>query len=78
MIQILKKHFNNKKVLITGHTGFKGSWLTSWMLKLGANVQTVNHSKTKISHALTEGKKKISKEFYDIIITNKIDRNNLI
>ena len=34
--------FNNtyagKTVLITGHTGFKGSWLTTWLLELGANV----------------------------------------
>lgn len=27
-----------KKVLVTGHTGFKGSWLTAWLLKLGAEV----------------------------------------
>ena len=32
------KLFKNKKVLITGHTGFKGSWLTSWLLLLGAKV----------------------------------------
>lgn len=30
--------YKGKKVLITGHTGFKGSWLTIWLLKLGANV----------------------------------------
>ncbi|MCA9866687.1 MAG: CDP-glucose 4,6-dehydratase [Anaerolineales bacterium] len=34
--------FNNiyagKTVLITGHSGFKGSWLTTWLLELGANV----------------------------------------
>jgi len=30
--------FNDKKVLVTGHTGFKGSWLTTWLIKLGANV----------------------------------------
>jgi len=30
--------YKNKKVLITGHTGFKGSWLTTWLLKLGADV----------------------------------------
>jgi CDP-glucose 4,6-dehydratase len=30
--------FKNKKVLITGNTGFKGSWLSSWLLNLGANV----------------------------------------
>lgn len=30
--------YNNKKVLITGHTGFKGSWLTLWLKALGAEV----------------------------------------
>ena len=30
--------FRGKKVLITGHTGFKGSWLTAWLNQLGANV----------------------------------------
>ena len=30
--------YKNRKVLVTGHTGFKGSWLTVWLLKLGANV----------------------------------------
>lgn len=30
--------YKNKRVLITGHTGFKGSWLTTWLLKLGAIV----------------------------------------
>lgn len=30
--------YKNKKVLVTGHTGFKGTWLTVWLLKLGANV----------------------------------------
>lgn len=30
--------FKNKKILLTGHTGFKGSWLTAWLLKLDAEV----------------------------------------
>lgn len=30
--------YSNKKVMVTGHTGFKGSWLVSWLLKLGADV----------------------------------------
>jgi CDP-glucose 4,6-dehydratase len=34
--------FKDKKVLITGHTGFKGSWLTAWMKKLGANVTGIS------------------------------------
>ncbi len=30
--------WKNKKVLVTGHTGFKGSWLTLWLQMLGARV----------------------------------------
>lgn len=30
--------WNSKKVLVTGHTGFKGSWLTYWLKKNGADV----------------------------------------
>ncbi|KTD57770.1 CDP-glucose 4,6-dehydratase [Legionella santicrucis] len=30
--------WKNKKVLITGHTGFKGSWLALWLQQLGAKV----------------------------------------
>jgi len=30
--------YKNKTVLVTGHTGFKGSWLVSWLLNLGADV----------------------------------------
>jgi CDP-glucose 4,6-dehydratase len=30
--------FQNKKILITGHTGFKGSWLSLWLKALGAQV----------------------------------------
>jgi len=30
--------FTGRKVLITGHTGFKGSWLSIWLLQLGADV----------------------------------------
>ena len=30
--------WSKKKVLITGHTGFKGSWLALWLKSLGSNV----------------------------------------
>lgn len=35
---MFKEIYKNKKILITGHTGFKGSWLTVWLIKMGANV----------------------------------------
>ena len=34
--------YKGKRVLVTGHTGFKGSWLTMWLLKLGAKVTGVS------------------------------------
>ena len=30
--------YKNKKVFLTGHTGFKGSWLAIWLTQLGAKV----------------------------------------
>lgn len=34
----LAEAFSSKKVLVTGHTGFKGSWLSLWLSELGAEV----------------------------------------
>jgi CDP-glucose 4,6-dehydratase len=34
----LKNKFKNKKIIITGHTGFKGSWLAFWLKILGAKI----------------------------------------
>ena len=66
MVQ-LNKFFKNKRILITGHTGFKGSWLTAWLVKMQAKVTGVslsNHSipshfsylnlKNKVDHKLLD------------------------
>lgn len=37
-IDIFDNFFAGKKVLVTGHTGFKGSWLSIWLHELGAEV----------------------------------------
>ncbi|MSU58887.1 MAG: CDP-glucose 4,6-dehydratase [Pedosphaera sp.] len=31
-------YYQNRRVLVTGHTGFKGAWLSLWLAKLGAKV----------------------------------------
>lgn len=38
MEDIFQNFFFGKRILITGHTGFKGSWLTIWLNALGAKV----------------------------------------
>ena len=42
--------WNGKKVLITGHTGFKGSWLSLWLHLLGAKVYGISLKPIKVSH----------------------------
>jgi CDP-glucose 4,6-dehydratase len=34
----LRAAYAGRRVLVTGHTGFKGSWLTTWLADLGAEV----------------------------------------
>ena len=65
------KNFKNKKVIVTGHTGFKGSWLTLWLSHLGAKVMGISKDiPTKPSHyELINLKKRV--------ISRKIDIKNL-
>ena len=50
-IMNLSEIYGGKKVLVTGHTGFKGSWLTLWLKHLGAQVTGVSLSvPTRPSH----------------------------
>jgi CDP-glucose 4,6-dehydratase len=42
MVTMFNNSFKNKRVLITGNTGFKGSWLSSWLLNLGAEVYGIS------------------------------------
>ena len=49
----------NKKILVTGHTGFKGSWLVCYLKTEGAKIFGIsNKIPTHPSHY------KISKSFY--------------
>lgn len=38
----MSKAYSGKKVLITGHTGFKGTWLSLWLNQLGAEVYGIS------------------------------------
>ena len=68
--------FNKKKVLITGHTGFKGSWLSLWMCLLGANVLGISKNfVTKPSHAkFLNFNENIDQHFFDIQNQKKLKK----
>lgn len=38
-LQNIAGHYKDKKVFVTGHTGFKGAWLTAWLHAMGAIVK---------------------------------------
>lgn len=42
MIDSFESFYRGKRVLVTGHTGFKGSWLSIWLHELGAEVVGVS------------------------------------
>ena len=71
MSSALANQFSGAKVLVTGHTGFKGSWLCQWLLSLGSSIVGVSVDiPTKPSHFDLLS---ISKEIKDI----RIDINDL-
>jgi len=42
LLNSLSKFYKDKDVLVTGHTGFKGLWLSSYLVRLGARVHGVS------------------------------------
>jgi len=55
---IHSKFWENKKVLITGHTGFKGSWLTIILNKLGSEIHglSIDEGQLSLSRDIDLGK----------------------
>ena len=62
----LKKFWNNKKVFLTGHTGFKGSWFSILLNMLGAKV---------VGYSLRPEKKK---NLFDLASLDKVIHNSII
>ena len=69
------KNYKNLKVLITGTTGFKGSWLAFWLQELGAKVVGIGlrPEKNFILYESLNLKKRINQYFFDICNFNKLD-----
>ena len=68
--------FKNKKVIVTGHNGFKGSWLSIWLSLLGAKVIGISlPNKNKTNHFnLVKNKLALKSYFIDIRKKKKIEK----
>jgi CDP-glucose 4,6-dehydratase len=58
----LQTAYQGKRVLVTGHTGFKGSWLTQWLLSMGAEV--AGYALDPQSHEILYGELSISDRLF--------------
>ena len=73
---MLVNTYKGKKVLITGHTGFKGSWLTAWLLKLQAEICGISNEIPTDPSMFVELdlQSKIQHHFCDIRDLNKVQQ----
>jgi len=76
MLEILKTKYNGKKVFLTGHTGFKGSWLLIFLNILGAKVKGYSLSpKTNNDlFCLIDGDKICNSIIADLRDKNKLEK----
>ena len=64
--------FRCKRVLLTGHTGFKGSWLASWLIKLGAQVTGLSLSPETVPNHWNLLQLDLDERLVDIRDTNAV------
>ena len=58
-LEMNRAFWKNKDVLITGHTGFKGTWLSLMLNELGANISGISLKPEKNKFFFNSIKKKI-------------------
>ena len=69
--------WKNKKVLITGNTGFKGSWLSLWLLLMNAEVYGISLEPNNTPNLFEKSNlaEKINNHFFDIRNKKKLEVN---
>ena len=72
------KYFKEKKIVVTGHTGFKGSWLVSWLHLLGADIMGISLNPTTKPNHFDYIKKNIKIKDIRLDINNHIKVSQVI
>ena len=72
----LSNYYKNKKILITGHTGFKGAWLSLVLSTIGAKILGISKNIPTMPslYEASKLKRKVKTEFIDIQNLKKTKR----
>ncbi len=72
----IRKFYKNKKIFVTGATGFKGAWLCSWLIKIGADVSGIGYNPNENKNLFYQLKlnKKINFKIIDIRDYKKLEK----
>ena len=74
----LTKFYDKKKILITGHTGFKGSWLVHWLSRYNVQILGIGlHPQKRVNLFKFINKKKLIDKRLNIINYKNLERNIL-
>jgi len=74
----LDRFYNKKKILITGHTGFKGSWLVHWLSRYNVKIMGIGlNPDHKLNLFKFLDKKKLIDKRFDIADYKKLEKNIL-
>lgn len=72
LVTMFKDLYKGRKILVTGHTGFKGSWLSLWLRELGAEVIGLSLPPASSPNHFDLLKLDIESHFIDIRDENKL------
>jgi len=77
--EVNKKFWKSKKVFLSGHTGFKGSWVSLWLQSMGAIVKGYSLEPNTKPNLFTEAnvEENMNSEFGDIRNLNQISKSML-
>ena len=75
-----KNFWKDRKVFLTGHTGFKGSWMLTWLEELGCDVcgYALEPEKNSLFNCLFDNQKKEFKNIYGDINNKKYLQNKIL
>ena len=76
MENLVKNFYKNKKILVTGATGFKGAWLSYWLHNMKAKVVGVARKPNKNDNLFKQLslKKKIKIRYFDVRDKKKLEK----